>query len=78
MKVKIELEPGQNHEQAEQLLFKALQSKRDSQVHSGDAFLDPAMNHQAKVMERIYRLLLNQMNREILEAIDNQESENGN
>lgn len=70
MKVKIELDRNQTHEEAEESLYKALSSQRDGKSHSEDRFPDPAMEHQAKIMIELYSLFLQKMNAEIIAELE--------
>lgn len=73
MKVKVHIGSSISKEDAEDALYKALDSKRSVDIHSNNNFMDPAMNHQADVMKKIYDLLLSRMMNEISEEIDKQE-----
>lgn len=70
MKVSVQLEEGQSPEEAEEKLFKALTSQRSGQQHDADQFPDPAMEHQAKVMKRIYGLFFQKMSDEIMQELE--------
>tara|TARA_R110000868_G_C10973188_1_gene771551 strand:+ start:86845 stop:87078 length:234 start_codon:yes stop_codon:yes gene_type:complete len=70
VKVKIELKKGETKEEAEELLFKALDLHRTGEIHTRESFEDPAMldisQRVAKVQEDIHA----EMMAEIFEALD--------
>lgn len=69
-KVKIFLEPGETTQDAEDLLFKALNHHNTGEVHSSHSFQDPAMVSVAHKMESIHSKIYQEMLEEIFEALD--------
>lgn len=73
MKVEIHLDENQDPLEAEEILYKALNSQRTGEMHSQSAFMDPAMQHQLEHMKSTYDLILKQMVDEIIAVIDDED-----
>jgi len=69
MKVKIQLNKNQTIEDAEELLFKALDLHRSGDIHLLESFDDPAMIDVSQRMEKIYEDIYKDMMDEIIEAL---------
>ena len=61
MKVQIILEKNETREEAEELLLKALDAKKNGDYHSEDVFLDPAMEDTTKFLLASYAEILEDM-----------------
>lgn len=69
LKVKIVRPKNMSSLEAEELIYKALDFNRSGDAHE-DGFLDPAMNHLAALMQEEYKLMIDNINREIDEELD--------
>jgi hypothetical protein len=67
-KVKVELEKGQTPDEAEELLFKALDAKLSGST--SEEFNDPAMTHILSRMDEIYKKNHDAMVNEIIQALE--------
>lgn len=76
-KVKIILEKGETPEQAEDLLYKAFEAKRNGDAHEED-FSDPAMSDALSRMLKIQEDNYEAMLQEIIQALDEEYNKNGN
>ena len=75
-KIQIFLDKDETPEQAEDLLFKAIESQRNGELHQ-DEFSDPAMKNALDRMEKIYKDNYAELLQEIMQALD-EEYDNGN
>jgi hypothetical protein len=69
MKVKIEVQKGQTREEAEELLYKALDSHRTGAQHSQE-FQDPVMRELDAELQHVYGEIYQEMLEDIFEIID--------
>jgi hypothetical protein len=74
--VKIFLDKDETPEQAEDLLFKAMESQRNGDIHQ-DEFSDPAMRDLLDRMQKIYKDSYDELLQEIMEALDKEYNKNG-
>lgn len=74
-KIKVYLEKNETPEEADDLLYKALEHHRSGEQHT-EGFTDPAMQDLAQKLEGKYADLYQQMLREIEEELD-KEYDNG-
>lgn len=75
-KVKIILEQGETPEQAEDLLYKAFEAKRNGDAHEED-FSDPAMSDALARMIKIQEENYDAMLQEIFQALEEEHNKNG-
>lgn len=75
--VKIELKKNETPEQAEELLFKALESQRNGEIHGGEEFSDPAMSHLLDRMELMHKEMYEEALREIIQVLEEEHNSNG-
>lgn len=68
-KVKIIAGKGESMIDAEEKLFKALNSHRNGEIHT-ENFTDPAMRHTVEIMEELHAKQYAQMMAEIEEVLD--------
>ena len=73
MKVKIELAKGETKEEAEELLYKALDSHRKGAQHSED-FQDPVMDQLFAEMKEDYGDIYDDMLQAIFKELDKEHS----
>lgn len=69
MKVKIEADPKQTKDEAEEMLYKALDSQRTGALHNTE-FQDPVMNELFHRLKGVYGELYDSMLQDIFKAID--------
>jgi len=69
MKVKITTDKGQSREEAEELLYKALDSHRKGAQHS-ESFQDPVMDELFEEMKRNYGDIYDSMLSDIFDVIE--------
>lgn len=69
-KLKILLEKGETLQEAEDLIFKALNHHNNGDVHSSHQFEDPAMVSVSERMEEIFKKINAEMMQEINEVLD--------
>lgn len=69
MRVRVDLEKGQSVDEAEELLYKALDSQRSGDAHS-EGFADSAVQHASDVMRNEYVKQFDLMMQEVLQALD--------
>lgn len=75
-KVKVILEKGETIFEAENLLFKALNSHNTGEIHDGDEFSDPAMQDLIFRLETEHSKMFKDMIGEIQQTLD-EEYHNG-
>jgi hypothetical protein len=75
-KIKVILEKGETAFEADNLLFKALNSHNTGELHEGDAFDDPAMQDLINRVEAEHAKMFKEMMSEINDALD-EEYHNG-
>ena len=68
-KIKILLDKNETPEEAEEILYKALNAQRNGDIHTED-FSDPAMVDVVSVMEKFHKYIYVDMMREIQEVLD--------
>ncbi len=68
-KIKILLDKNETPEEAEEILYKALNAQRNGDIHTED-FSDPAMVDVVSVMEKFHKDIYVDMMREIQEVLD--------
>ena len=73
--VKILLEDGETTDQAEEKLYKALNSHRTGDIHTED-FEDSAMKHLADKMIEMHEQIYSELLQEVFEELD-KEYQNG-
>lgn len=69
MKVKIEVDKGQTKEEAEEVLYKALDSQRTGAIHNQE-FQDPVMNELFHKLKDVYGSIHDDMLQAIFEELD--------
>lgn len=75
--VKIFLDKDETPEQAEDLLFKAMEAQRNGEIHQ-DEFSDPAMRDLLDRMQKLYKDNYEEVIQEIMKALDEEYNQNGN
>lgn len=75
--VKIELQPGETPDEAENLLFKAFEAQRNGDIH-GEEYHDPAMRDTFNRMQEVFKREQTAMLEEIFRALDEEHQSDGN
>lgn len=71
VEVKVILDRAQNPEDAEEILYKALDAHRNGNAHSNDEkFQDAAMQDVAEKLKHTYKQMFTTMLQEIFEELD--------
>jgi len=69
-KVKIILDKNQTPKEAEELLFKALESQRTGEIHDESEFLDPAMTSLENRLMELNKIFIDELIREVLDELE--------